>query len=111
MGQAATAVITTALVCGFASPAFAAWSSEEPPARYVEASTGANIFVRYGTPAEVHEACYRTYQGALPQGWMIYGCSTGDSYPDLCIITLLWPQYLPVELTALFRRIRGRYAI
>ena len=87
MSKAVAAVIIAALVLGIA-PASAEWSSEEPPARYVEASASLTIFVRYKSQSEVDQACWRPSSGPLPTGWVLYGCSTAQSLDGLCIITI-----------------------
>lgn len=96
MSKAVAGLITAALVCGVA-PAFAAWSSAEPPARYVEASYGLTIFVQYKLQSDLTAVCWRPEQGPLPTGWVLYGCSTGGSYDELCIITI--SLSLPSDVT------------
>lgn len=100
MSKAVAGLITAALVCGV-DPAFAAWSSAEPPARYVEASYGLMIFVQHKPQHEVNALCSRpeheAEHGPLPVGWVIYGCNTAASYAELCIITI--SLSLPSDVT------------
>ena len=90
--QAARALSTVVVLCGLASPALAEWSSEEPPAHFVEASYALTVFVQFKPQREVEAICSRPAHelenGPLPVGWVLYGCSTADSFDELCIITI-----------------------